>query len=252
MRYFLHLSYNGTGFFGWQEQHKHDNCPTIEETIEHAMSLILACNIDIIGCGRTDTGVNAREFYAHFDYEEMTAEQRKNLVLRLNAFLSYEIRIFDIIPVQPQANARFDAISRTYKYYVSNVKQPFDNDFCLFYSYKLNMDAMNEAAAGMLNYTDFTSFSKTKTQTKTNNCIISEAFWQMEREKLVFTITANRFLRNMVRAIVGTLLEVGRGKLSVADFSNVIEKKQRSAASTSVKGSALFLEKVTYPKSVFL
>ncbi|MDR0789467.1 MAG: tRNA pseudouridine(38-40) synthase TruA [Bacteroidales bacterium] len=249
MRYFLHLSYKGANFFGWQVQ---NDTPTVEATIEKSISLILSATIDLTGCGRTDTGVNAKDFYAHFDYIEMTDDQINTLIRKLNSFLSQDIRIFGIYRVKNDANARFDALSRTYKYYVSMVKQPFDSEFCLYYPYVLDVDLMNEAAKTLLGYEDFTSFSKQNTQTKTNNCKITQANWQSEGEILVFTITANRFLRNMVRAIVGTLLDVGRKKISAAEFAHIIESKHRSNASTSVLGKALFLYKVTYPQDIFL
>jgi tRNA pseudouridine38-40 synthase len=249
MRYFLHLSYNGSGYFGWQIQ---QNQPTIEAEIELAMSLLLSQEIDLVGCGRTDTSVNARNFYAHFDYLEMSLEEMAELKRRLNAFLSHKIRILNVYKMAKiDANARFDALNRTYKYYVSTEKQPFNSEFSLYFPHRLCLEKMNEAARILLKHQDFTSFSKSKTQTKTNLCQIEKAQWTLEKDLYVLEITANRFLRNMVRAIVGTLLSVGNEKISVSDFSKIIQQKDRKFAGTSVKGSALFLENVTYPKDFF-
>ncbi|MDR1005858.1 MAG: tRNA pseudouridine(38-40) synthase TruA [Bacteroidales bacterium] len=248
MRYFLHLNYNGADFFGWQVQ---KNKPSVEQTIEKALSLLLNCDIDITGCGRTDTGVNARNFYAHFDHAELDKTGLQTLIRRLNAFLPQSIRIFDIFKVRDDAHARFDAVSRTYSYHVRTAKNPFDS-FSLYFPYSLDTAKMNEAAALLLHYTDFTSFAKVNSQTKTNLCQITQAQWQQNGEQIVFLITANRFLRNMVRAIVGTLLDVGKGKMSLDEFEAVIKAKNRCKAGTSVKPNALFLEQITYPSSVFL
>ena len=244
MRYFIHLAYNGTPYHGWQIQ---PNASSVQETLENAFSLLLGETIGIVGCGRTDTGVHAADFYAHFETEQELSEANlTQLTFKANSFLSDDIRIYRIFMVNNDVHARFSATARTYQYHVSNVKQPFGKDFCHRVFYKPDIELMNEAAKILFEYTDFTSFSKLHTQTATNNCIILYARWDMVEEEYVFTISANRFLRNMVRAITGTLLEVGRGKLSLDDFRKVIESKNRCNAGTSLPAKALFLTKVEY------
>ena len=244
MRYFIHLAYNGTPYHGWQIQ---PNATSVQETLENAFSLLLGEDIGIVGCGRTDTGVHASDFYAHFETEqELSDTELTQLTFKVNSFLSEDIRIYRIFLVNDDVHARFSATGRTYQYHVSNVKQPFGKDFCHRVFYKPDIELMNQAANILFEYTDFTSFSKLHTQTATNNCTILYARWDMVGEEYVFTISANRFLRNMVRAITGTLLEVGRGKLSLDDFRKVIESKNRCNAGTSLPAKALFLTKVEY------
>lgn len=244
MRYFIHLAYNGTPYHGWQIQ---PNASSVQETLENAFSLLLGETIGIVGCGRTDTGVHAADFYAHFETEQELSEANlTQLTFKANSFLSEDIRIYRIFMVNNDVHARFSATARTYQYHVSNVKQPFGKDFCHRVFYKPDIELMNKAAKILFEYTDFTSFSKLHTQTATNNCTILYARWDMVGEEYVFTISANRFLRNMVRAITGTLLEVGRGKLSLDDFRKVIESKNRCNAGTSLPAKALFLTKVEY------
>ena len=244
MRYFIHLAYNGTPYHGWQIQ---PNASSVQETLENAFSLLLGETIGIVGCGRTDTGVHASDFYAHFEIEkELSDTELTQLTFKANSFLSDDIRIYRIFMVNNDVHARFSATARTYQYHVSNVKQPFGKDFCHRVFYKPDIELMNKAAKILFEYTDFTSFSKLHTQTATNNCTILHAHWDMVGEEYVFTISANRFLRNMVRAITGTLLEVGRGKLSLDDFRKVIESKNRCNAGTSLPAKALFLTKVEY------
>ena len=244
MRYFIHLAYNGTPYHGWQIQ---PNASSVQETLENAFSLLLGETIGIVGCGRTDTGVHAADFYAHFETEQELSEANlTQLTFKANSFLSDDIRIYRIFMVNNDVHARFSATARTYQYHVSNVKQPFGKDFCHRVFYKPDIEMMNKAANILFEYTDFTSFSKLHTQTATNNCTILYARWDMVEEEYVFTISANRFLRNMVRAITGTLLEVGRGKLSLDDFRKVIESKNRCNAGTSLPAKALFLTKVEY------
>lgn len=248
-RYFIQLSYNGEKYHGWQLQ---DNSITVQQVLNEAISLLLDCEISVTGAGRTDTGVHAKDFYAHFDYTKINNEQVKQLIFKLNKLLPNDISIKEIIPVRNDANARFDAISRTYKYYITTKKNPFYDSFSYYWSGSLNVDKMNEAAKILFDYSDFTSFSKTGTQVKTNNCKIYFAMWEQKDEMLVFTIKADRFLRNMVRAIVGTLLDVGRGKIGIQEFINIIENKNRSGAGYSVPAKGLFLSKIDYPDYIFL
>ncbi len=245
MRYFLHLAYNGAPFFGWQVQPDH---PSVQEVLERSLSLLLHQeHIAVTGCGRTDTGVHAADYYAHFELEEtLDAEGLKRLRDQLNSFLPKEIAIFDIFPVKPRAHARFDAVERTYQYFVSIRKNPFTFQQRYFSFRTPDIERMNEAAALLLENEDFTSFSKVHTQVNNFICHVTHAQWVLEGDDLVFTITANRFLRNMVRAVVGTLLDVGFGKLSVSDFQNIINQKDRCKAGISVPAGALFLTNVRY------
>lgn len=245
MRYFLHLAYNGAPFFGWQVQPDH---PSVQEVLERSLSLLLHQeHIAVTGCGRTDTGVHAADYYAHFELEEtLDAEGLKRLRDQLNSFLPKEIAIFNIFPVKPRAHARFDAVERTYQYFVSIRKNPFTFQQRYFSFRTPDIERMNEAAALLLENEDFTSFSKVHTQVNNFICHVTHAQWVLEGDDLVFTITANRFLRNMVRAVVGTLLDVGFGKLSVSDFQNIINQKDRCKAGISVPAGALFLTNVRY------
>ena len=242
MRYFLKLAYNGANYHGWQSQ---PNAVSVKECIEKALTMVMRQPIAITGAGRTDAGVNAAVMYAHFDVAEPIADVR-TLVMRLNSILGKDIAIYDAVPVHDDAHARFDAKARTYKYFVHTEKSPFLYPFSWKPIYKLDFDLMNKAAERLKDYTDFTSFSKLHTDVATNNCRIDYARWEREGEQWVFTITADRFLRNMVRAIVGTLVDVGRGKLTVEQFCEGIEKKDRCSAGTSMPGNALFLWKVDY------
>lgn len=242
MRYFLKLAYNGANYHGWQSQ---PNAVSVQECIEKALSTILREPISIIGAGRTDAGVNAAVMYAHFDVSEPLKDM-STLVMRLNSILGKDIAIYDVLPVRADAHARFDAVSRTYKYFVHTEKSPFLYPFSWKSTCRLDFELMNEAAELLKNYRDFTSFSKLHTDVATNNCKITYARWEQEGEQWVFTITADRFLRNMVRAIVGTLVDVGRGKLTIEQFCEVIEKKDRCSAGTSMPGNALFLWNVKY------
>lgn len=241
MRYFIQLAYNGSPFFGWQIQ---PNLTTVQGVIENALHLLLREEISVTGCGRTDTGVHAKQFFAHFETEQNIDSQ--NLTDKLNNFLPKEIAIEQIFSVANDMHARFSAISRTYKYYISTSKEPFNFHFSFRVYQKLDIEKMNQAADLLLHTEDFTSFSKLHTQVNNNICHVSEARWQNENGQLVFTITADRFLRNMVRAIVGTLLEVGKGKLTPLEFQQIINQKDRGKAGTSVPAHALFLENVRY------
>lgn len=245
-RYFLHLAYSGNAFHGWQIQ---PGATSVQEILEKCISLKLKQQIGVTGCGRTDAGVNARNFYAHFESEQI--DDTENFVYQLNMFLPEEIVIFDCWQVDNYFHARFDATSRTYHYYVTRMKNPFHTHDAFYVYGGLDVGKMNEAARVLFDYEDFTSFSKLHTQVKTNNCRIMEAHWFEENDLLVFRIKADRFLRNMVRAIVGTLLEVGKGKMDIEGFRAVIEHKNRCSAGTSVPAHALFLEEVTYPLDLF-
>ncbi|MDA3893008.1 MAG: tRNA pseudouridine(38-40) synthase TruA [Salinivirgaceae bacterium] len=243
-RYFIKLDYNGSKFHGWQIQ---PNATTVQEWINKALSNILKEGINVVGCGRTDTGVHARNFYAHFDSDSEYLQDDSNLVYKLNRFIPKEILVYKIIKVKQASHSRFDATSRTYNYYITQNKDPFYYMYSHQVNGDLDIDLMNDAAKKLLNYTDFTSFSKVDTDVKTNNCKITEAQWAVSLENIVFTITADRFLRNMIRAIVGTLLDVGRKKLTIADFCTIIEAKDRCQAGSSAPGNALFLVNVKYP-----
>lgn len=246
MRYFMHLAFNGTPFFGWQIQPKD---VSVQEVLEKALTLLLKSpeRIAITGCGRTDTGVHARDFMAHFDYKEvLDNEQLQQLTYKLNSYLPKEIVIFSIFPVDAHAHARFDALDRTYRYYVSTRKDAFNFDYTYRVYGDVDVAKMNEAAQLLLQNEDFTSFSKVHTQVNNMRCKVTHAQWTEHEGLLVFEITANRFLRNMVRAIVGTLLQVGKGKISIQDFQNIINQKDRCKAGDSVPAKALFLEKVNY------
>lgn len=243
MRCFVKLAYNGANFHGWQSQ---PNADSVQERIENALTTVLRQDVKITGAGRTDAGVNAAVMYAHFDVSEAIADTGL-LVARLNSILGKDIAIYKVFPVHEDAHARFDAMARTYKYFVHTEKSPFLYPFSWKATCPLDFDLMNEAAEKLYDFTDFTSFSKLHTDVKTNNCKITYAHWEREGGQWVFTITADRFLRNMVRAIVGTLVDVGRGKISVKEFCEIIEKKNRCSAGTSMPGNALFLWNVEYP-----
>lgn len=242
-RFLLRLAYNGKNYHGWQIQ---ENAHSVQAEITNKLSVLLKEEIMVTGCGRTDTGVHASEFYAHFDVSDMKWES-KDLVYKLNSFLPGDIVIYSIRETHNVFNSRFDAISRTYGYYISRIKDPFRIGTSYYLNVDLNVEEMNKACAYLLDYEDFTSFSKLHTQTATNNCNISFAQFENHNNLLVFKITADRFLRNMVRAIVGTLLEVGRGKISSEDIKGIIEAKDRGLAGFSVPAHGLFLEKVEYP-----
>ena len=241
MRYFMELGYNGAPFFGWQVQPGKE---TVQGCIENALSLLLREEVSVTGCGRTDTGVNARQFFAHFETEQQIDLQK--LTDKLNSFLPKEIAIYRIFPVEEGLHARFSAVSRTYKYYVAVTKNPFNFHYSYRIFQKLDVAKMNEAATMLLETSDFTSFSKLHTQVNNNLCRVTEAHWAMEDGVLVFTVTADRFLRNMVRAVVGTLLQVGKGKITLEEFKAIIDRKDRCAAGDSVPAHALFLERVVY------
>jgi len=242
MRYFIELAYKGTNYHGWQIQ---PDAISIQEVIEKALSIKLQEKISLIGAGRTDTGVHASFFVAHFESNNNFDSQK--LIYGLNNLIGKEIVIYKIFKVANDKHARFDAISRTYEYRILQKRNPFLIETTSFFKEKLDVVLMNQACKQLYNYSDFTSFSKLHTDTKTNNCKIMFAFWEQREDVLVFTITADRFLRNMVRAIVGTMLEVGTKKINIQEFSQIIEQKDRSKAGKSAPAEGLFLNQIVYP-----
>ncbi|MFA9290469.1 MAG: tRNA pseudouridine(38-40) synthase TruA [Solirubrobacteraceae bacterium] len=248
MRYFIEIAYKGTYYNGWQIQ---PNAKSVQETIEKSISIILSKKITIFGAGRTDTGVHAKQMFAHFDFENFLPE---NIVYRLNRFLPKDIAILNIKRVKEDAHARFNAYSRTYTYYISTQKNPFSVETKWQIKNQTNLDLikMNAAASFLIETKDFTSFSKLHSDNKTNFCHVTFAEWSLKENEFIFTITANRFLRNMVRAIVGTLVEVGKNLLTLEDFINFINNKHRNLASYTAPAEGLFLTHILYPKDIFI
>tara|TARA_B100001142_G_scaffold323207_2_gene372831 strand:+ start:5300 stop:6040 length:741 start_codon:yes stop_codon:yes gene_type:complete len=244
MRFFVEFSYKGSNYHGWQKQ---PHVITVQQELDKALTIILNNKIETVGAGRTDSGVHAKQMFAHFDVQFSFDVQ--DIINKLNRFLPKDIVVHTIFRVNDNASSRFDAISRTYQYHVVHQKNPFNEDAYLLYN-KLDIDLMNIACVYILGKQDFTSFSKSNTQTFTNNCDVISASWEIVNNELIFTIKADRFLRNMVRAIVGTLLEVGLGKIKPIAIKDIIEKKNRSEAGTSVPAHALFLTVVEYPKDI--
>lgn len=242
MRYFIEFAYNGKNYHGWQSQ---PNASSVQETLSKAISVILRTQIELMGAGRTDTGVHAKQMFAHFDFEDTL--ETDFLVAKLNSYLPKDIVVYRIIPVSDEAHARFDATKRTYEYHIHTYKNAFENESSWYVFQKLDLEKMNEAAKMLFEFEDFQCFSKVNTDVKTYNCKIMEANWQQKGKNLIFTIAADRFLRNMVRAIVGTLVEIGSGKKALEDFKNIIESKDRTQAGTSVPAHGLYLTKVEYP-----
>jgi len=246
-RYFIYLSYKGTAYHGWQIQ---PNGISVQEVLSKALSMVLRVDTEIVGAGRTDTGVHARLMVAHFDVEGGI----QNLVAfaaKLNSILPRDIAVYKVVAVKPDAHARFDAVARRYEYHLVTAKDVFKTETAARFNERLDFELMNKAAAVLPEYTDFTSFSKLHTDVKTNNCVIAFARWEQSNGEWIFTIEADRFLRNMVRAIVGTLIEVGRGKMSVEGFRVVIEAKDRCKAGTSVPAQGLYLVDIQYPAEIF-
>ena len=248
-RYFIFISYRGTSYHGWQLQ---PNSVTVQKILENALSLILGEEISTTGAGRTDTGVHASFFCAHFDSCSPLLSSDEGLIFKLNRFLPPDISINSIRKVQSGANARFSAISRTYKYYISRKKDPFAEGTSWYLFGDIDIDKMNEACKILQKHTDFTSFSKLHSNNKTNICRIYEAIWSASDKELVFTIKADRFLRNMVRSIVGTMVEVGYAKMSLTDFEELIISGDRSRAGQSAPACGLFLSDIEYPEEIFI
>ena len=241
MRYFIKLAYNGNNYHGWQYQ---PNAASVQETLNKAVSVILNTEINLMGAGRTDTGVHAKEMYAHFDFEKPF--DIKSSIHKLNSYLPKDIVVYDIIPVKDDAHARFDAHKRTYEYHINSFKDAFLQDGSWYFHQELDLDLMNKASKLLFDHIDFQCFSKVNTDVNTFDCTIFEAYWKQENNQIVFTISANRFLRNMVRAIVGTLVNVGLHKITLDNFNEIIKSKNREKAGFSVPAHGLYLTKIEY------
>lgn len=249
-RYFIKLAFNGTAYHGWQLQ---PNAITVQQILGEALSMILRHETGLTGCGRTDTGVHASEYFAHFETDPaLTAFACRNLTAKLNAFLPKDISIEKIFPVPDDAHARFSALSRTYEYRISRKKNPFLEEFSFQYTLPLDIGRMNACAKIITEFRDFSCFSKSHTQTKTNDCMISGAEWIQQGDQLIFRITADRFLRNMVRAIVGTLIDAGRGKTDEDGIREIILSGNRCEAGKSMPACGLFLTAVRYPEDILI
>ena len=246
MRFFIKLSYKGTNYHGWQVQ---PNAKTIQQEVNKALSVILNERIEVIGAGRTDKGVHAKKMFAHFDY--YIDFEIQDLIFKLNSFLPGDITILDIFKVKDDANSRFDALSRTYQYHIIHRKDSFNKNAYLIQK-DLDLEAMNEACQHIIGKQDFSSFSKANSQTFTNDCDVMLANWELVDYGLVFTIKSNRFLRNMVRAIVGTLIDIGFGKISADNLISIIAAKDRFVSGASVPACGLFLIDVEYSKQIVI
>jgi tRNA pseudouridine38-40 synthase len=242
LRYFIEFAYNGKNYHGWQYQ---PNAASVQETLSMAVSVLLRHEIELMGAGRTDSGVHAKQMFAHFN-SEINFNPEK-LVTKLNSYLPKDIVVFAIHNVPDSAHARFDAKKRTYEYHIHTFKNAFENEQSWYLHQKLDLEKMNKATKILFEYQDFQCFSKVHTDVMTFNCSIFEAVWKQEGDRIIFTISADRFLRNMVRAIVGTLTEIGSGKKNLDDFRNIIESKDRNQAGASAPAHGLFLTKVEYP-----
>ena len=242
MRYFIEFAYKGTNYHGWQVQ---PNALSVQEVLEKAMSTIFKTKIELSGAGRTDSGVHASQMFAHFDVDFEI--ENSFFVHKLNSFLPKDIAVFNFFLVHSDAHARFDANKRTYNYLIHTQKDVFENENSFYFQNQLNLDLMNKACLILKSTTDFQAFSKVHTDVNTFNCSVFEAKWIQEKNKLIFVISADRFLRNMVRAIVGTLINVGLNKISIDEFKEIIESKDRKKAGFSVPAHGLYLTKVEYP-----
>lgn len=245
MRYFIQLSFNGTNYHGWQIQ---PNASSVQQTLNEVLSKALQEEIYVVGAGRTDTGVHAKMMFAHFDTDQSIDTEK--LCFKLNRMLPPDIALQQIIKVGNEAHARFDATARSYEYHITFAKNPFKQGLALYHPALLQLEAMQEATQFLLDYEDFGAFARSKTQTHTNLCTLKEAYFEQVHNGLIFHITANRFLRNMVRAIVGTLLAIGRSKLSPADMKRIIESKDRKQAGESAAACGLYLTRVEYPEAI--
>jgi len=245
LRYFIEFSYNGKAYHGWQNQ---PNAISVQQVLEEALSKMLRTKIAVMGAGRTDAGVHASQMFAHFVVEDEF--DIESILFKLNCYLPKDIAVYNIFRVNEKVHARFSAKSRTYKYRISNKKNPFASDFAYHVYFTLDLEKMNDASKILLQYKDFQCFSKSNTDVKTYHCDIKEAYWKLENDEFIFTITADRFLRNMVRAIVGTMIEIGLGKMEVSHLHHVIESKNRSEAGFSVPANGLYLTKIVYPDTI--
>ncbi|MCW9037441.1 tRNA pseudouridine(38-40) synthase TruA [Altibacter sp.] len=247
MRYFIEISYNGKNYHGWQVQ---PDAASVQEVLEKSLSTLLRKEIKITGAGRTDTGVHAKQLFAHFDTEPLA--DASVLQFRLNSLLPKDISVKNILEVNEEAHARFDAVEREYKYVINLEKDPFSIDLAYFIYQQPSVALMNQAAKILLDYNDFQCFSRSRTDVKTYYCNINKASWEEVDQQLIFTIAADRFLRNMVRAIVGTLLEIGFEKITLEDFHNILKSRDRSKAGASAPAQGLFLTRVRYPNNIFI
>jgi tRNA pseudouridine38-40 synthase len=247
MRYFFQISYLGTNYHGWQSQ---NNAVGVQEVVEKVMSTVLREKITITGSGRTDTGVHCVQQFFHSDIEKEFDKQK--LIIQLNSYLPKDIAIHHIHKVKPEASARYDAYERTYEYHITRIKDPIRTGLAFYYFKELDVPTMNRAAALLNGTHDFECFSKVKTDVNHFICELKGAHWVQKKDLLVFTITANRFLRGMVRAVVGTLLDVGTRKVSIAEFQNILKSKDRKKAGINVPPEGLYLMEVKYSKSIFI
>lgn len=245
MRYFIEIAFNGKHYHGWQIQ---PEAISVQEVLERSLSTLLREAIKITGAGRTDTGVHARQLFAHFDLSEQI--ETDETIFRLNSFLPKDIAVIDMFRVRDDAHARFDAISREYQYYIGLKKDPFLQDFAYSVHLMPNIDLMNKAAKLLLGHQDFQCFSRSNTDVKTYYCDVRTAHWELENDVMIFSVSADRFLRNMVRAIVGSLLDVGYGKTSLAHFSEILESRDRTKAGASAPAHGLYLTRIVYPNSI--
>jgi tRNA pseudouridine38-40 synthase len=248
VRFFIRLSFDGTDFHGWQIQ---DNAPSLQQQLADCLGMILQTEISLTGCGRTDAGVHAKEFYAHFDLDQPMGLEVSHIIHKLNGMLPPTIAVQTIFEVRNDAHARFDARSRSYQYVITRAKDPFRPKQSYHLNSPLDLDEMNKACRLLLGEQDFASFCKANSDNFTTLCTVTKAEWVATDDHLIFNISANRFLRNMVRAIVGTMLDIGSGKMQAKELSAIILSKNRSNAGRSVPAQGLYLTKVEYPTSIF-
>lgn len=246
LRYFIEVSYNGSNFHGWQFQ---PNAISVQETIENSLKILMNCEIKISGAGRTDTGVHAKQMFAHFDFDDEI--DFKNLIFKLNSFLDKNISVSNIFRVKDDSHARFDAISREYQYFITQKKDVYNSDTKYFFPKNLNFDKIDKAIHILRKTKNFQSFCRTKTDVTNYDCKIFNFDYAIKNSDIIFTIKANRFLRNMVRSIIGTILEIGLNKISIVDLSSIIAKSNRIYAGPSAPPHALFLTKIEYPENIF-
>lgn len=246
MRYFLELEFFGKAYHGWQRQ---PTAITVQEVIENSLRTLLQEKIEVLGAGRTDAGVHAKQIFAHFNTDTILGQE---FIFRINSLLPNDIAVKDLVAVRPNAHARFDAVARSYEYHITTKKNVFERETAYFLQKELNVVNMNAAAQILLEYTNFKCFSRSRTDVFTYNCTITRAEWEQRGNLLIFHITADRFLRNMVRAIVGTLVEIGLAKREIEDMHQVIKSENRSKAGASVPAHGLYLTRIVYPESILI